>query len=213
MRRSCDGGRPYSRRIESLNRRTLRNPDASATRFIGRSVSWISCRANCRRVVCTTAIGDAPRCAWKSRSRWRGPTPRRRASAARLCRCGAPSVIRRRARLTVADAPFQAGVPGAASGRQRRHARKPAATASSPVTGNSGRSRAAPGAMGRWAGNRCRSKNGDVKLSVEPRIASQTRPVADPRVQLDRPASESLASASRRERTSPLPISGRHFRT
>ena len=42
-----------------------------------------------------------------------------------------PSVMRRRARLTVVEVPFQAGVPGTVSGRQRRQGRKPAATASS----------------------------------------------------------------------------------
>jgi hypothetical protein len=39
----------------------------------------------------------------------------------------------RRARETDAPAPFQAGVPGAASGRHRRHGRKPARSAAAAV--------------------------------------------------------------------------------
>jgi hypothetical protein len=35
----------------------------------------------------------------------------------------------RKARLTTLELPIQAGVPGAVSGRQRRHGRKPAASA------------------------------------------------------------------------------------
>ncbi|MFB0968756.1 MAG: hypothetical protein QMB04_04550, partial [Pseudomonadales bacterium] len=41
----------------------------------------------------------------------------------------APSEMSLRARLTVVDVPFQAGVPGADSGRQRKQGRKPASCA------------------------------------------------------------------------------------
>ncbi|HVC37692.1 MAG TPA: hypothetical protein VNF46_04740, partial [Gammaproteobacteria bacterium] len=44
----------------------------------------------------------------------------------------APSEISRRPRLTVAEVPFQAGVPGAVSGRQRRQGRNPASAAAAP---------------------------------------------------------------------------------
>jgi hypothetical protein len=39
----------------------------------------------------------------------------------------------RQARRTVVDVPFQAGVPGAHSGRQRRHGRYPASLAAAAV--------------------------------------------------------------------------------
>jgi hypothetical protein len=114
--------------MESLNRRTLPNPAACATTDIGRSVSLMSSFAKFSLHVLTTAVGEAPRWLENRRSRWRGLTPRRRDNSATLRVRNAPSLIRRRARLTVAEVPLQAGVPGAASGRQRRHGRKPAPT-------------------------------------------------------------------------------------
>ncbi len=93
----------------------------------------MSCLAKCSRHALATATGEEPRCAWKSRFKWRGLTPRRSARPETFSACSAPSVIRRRALPTVVDVPFQAGVPGAVSGRQRRHGRKPAATASPAV--------------------------------------------------------------------------------
>ena len=44
--------------------------------------------------------------------------------------------MKRSARETVAAAPFHAGVPGAVSGRQRRHGRKPARSAAAAVAKN-----------------------------------------------------------------------------
>ena len=117
--------------MESLKRRTLRNPDASATRNIGRSVSLMSCFANCSLLVLATATGEAPRWTRKSRFKCRALTPRRSDRSTTLSESSTPSVMRRSARLTVVEVPFHAGVPGAVSGRQRRHGRKPAATASS----------------------------------------------------------------------------------
>ncbi len=47
-----------------------------------------------------------------------------------------PSSIKRSARDTVVDVPFDAGVPGVASGLHLRHGRKPAASASAGVLKN-----------------------------------------------------------------------------
>jgi hypothetical protein len=47
-----------------------------------------------------------------------------------------PRSINRSARETVAAAPRQAGVPGAASGRHRRHGRNPARSAAAAVGKN-----------------------------------------------------------------------------
>ena len=89
--------------------------------------------AKCSRRVWATAIGEAPTCCTNRRWRWRGPMPTRAASASTEASSSAPSWISRSARRTTAEVPSQAGVPGAASGRQRRQGRKPASAAAAAV--------------------------------------------------------------------------------
>jgi len=127
--RSCVGGLPNVRRITVLNRFTLENPAASATSPIVIEVWSIRLRANWMRRCCATATGVAPR--WRSnrRRRWREPTPSRSARSSTPPRSSAPSEMSRSARATVPDVPLQAGVPGAVSGRHRRHGRNPASSA------------------------------------------------------------------------------------
>ena len=55
------------------------------------------------------------------------------ASASTEPSSSAPSWIRASARRTTADVPSHAGVPGAASGRQRRQGRKPASAAAAAL--------------------------------------------------------------------------------
>ena len=52
----------------------------------------------------------------------------------------------RSARATTAEPPSHSGVPGAVSGRQRRHARKPAAAAAAALGKKRTRSRRGDGA-------------------------------------------------------------------
>ena len=92
-------------------------------------VSSSSRRAKCTRRVRATASGAAPSCPANSRRSQRPVTPRRAASPSTPDASSAPSSISRSARATVADVPDHAGLPGAVSGRQRRHGRKPALSA------------------------------------------------------------------------------------
>ncbi len=119
--------------MAALKRRTQPKPEAEATWLIDRLVSSMSFLAKCRRRVCATALGVAPRWRRKSRRRWREPTPSRSASASTPPSSRPLSPMRRSARATVLGVPSQAGVPGEHSGRQRRHGRKPASDAAAAV--------------------------------------------------------------------------------
>src|SRR5215471_16562674 len=127
--RKSRGLRFHVLRNASLKRRTLPNPDARAIAVTGKSVSFRSRFADNKRCVCATAIGGAPRCSTNKRRRWRSPTPNRSAKLRTPASSSAPSEISRSARETVVDEPFQAGVPGAHSGRHRRQGRNPAVDA------------------------------------------------------------------------------------
>ncbi len=59
--------------------------------------------------------------------------PTRAASASTGASSRAPSWMSASARRTTADVPSHAGVPGAASGRQRRQGRKPASAAAAAL--------------------------------------------------------------------------------
>ena len=59
--------------------------------------------------------------------------PTRAARASTGASSSAPSWMSASARRTTAEAPSQAGVPGAVSGRQRRHGRKPASAAAAAL--------------------------------------------------------------------------------
>jgi len=112
----------------------LVNPAANATADILRLVASRSVFARWTRRVVATAVGEAP--AWRrnSRRRWRAVIPSVSASSSTLCPSSRnPASIRRSARDTLAAAPRQAGVPGAVSGRHRRHGRNPARSAAAAV--------------------------------------------------------------------------------
>jgi len=79
------------------------------------------------------AIGEAPTCLVNKRCRWREPMPMRSASSSTEISSSTPSWMSRSARRTTAEVPSQPGVPGAASGRQRRHGLKPASAAPAAV--------------------------------------------------------------------------------
>jgi len=96
----------------------LVNPAANATADTGRAVSSRSVFARWTRRVVATAVGEAP--AWRrnSRRRWRAVIPSVSASSStRRPSSRNPASMSRSARETLAAAPRQAGVPGAASGR------------------------------------------------------------------------------------------------
>jgi hypothetical protein len=112
----------------------LVNPAANATADIGNAVSSMRVFARCTRRVVATAVGDAP--AWRRNSRRRCRAVIPSASARSSTRCPSsrkPRSISRSARETLAAAPRHAGVPGAASGRQRRPGRNPARSAATAV--------------------------------------------------------------------------------
>jgi hypothetical protein len=120
----------------SLNRRTLRKPAVKAIAASGMLVSSIRRLATWTLRVEASSVGVAP--AWRRnrRSMWRGPTPSFSANAPTEPRSRKPSSIRRMPRATVVAVPCQAGLPGAVSGRQRRHGRKPARSAAAAVGKN-----------------------------------------------------------------------------
>jgi hypothetical protein len=60
-------------------------------------------------------------------------TPSRSARRSTPSSSSAPSPMRRSARDTTGEVPSQAGVPGEASGRHRRHGRNPATSAAAAV--------------------------------------------------------------------------------
>ncbi len=132
-RRICRGVRLYTLRIAALKRRTQPKPDASATSLIGNFVSSMSFFAKCRRRVCATALGVAPRWCTNRRRKWREPTPKRSARPSTPPSSRPLSAINRRARDTVLGVPSQAGVPGEHSGRQRRQGRNPASAAAAAL--------------------------------------------------------------------------------
>jgi len=112
----------------------LVKPAANAIADIGSVVSSMSVFARCTRRVAATAVGEAPACRRKSRRRWRAvmPSASARSSTPRPSSRN-PRSISRSARETLAAAPRHAGVPGAVSGRQRRHGRNPARSAAAAV--------------------------------------------------------------------------------
>jgi len=115
----------------------LANPAVKAIADIGIAVESTSVLARCTRRVVATAIGEAP--AWRRnrRRRWRDVMPSASArSPTRVSPSRNPRSIRRSARDTVAAAPRHAGVPGAVSGRHRRHGRNPARSAAAAVGKN-----------------------------------------------------------------------------
>ena len=79
-----------------------------------------------------------PRVVSKSRRNWRSPMPTRvaRASTVPSSRSRKPSAISANARETVFEVPRQQASSGEISGRQRRHARKPASCAAAEVGKN-----------------------------------------------------------------------------
>ena len=117
----------------SLKLRTLPKPDARAIWPTGSEVSSSSFFAKCRRCVMAMDRGDAPRCRVNRRLTWRGVTPRFRDKSSTLRPRSAPSATNRSVRDTVVETPFHAGLPGADSGRHRRHGRKPASAAAPAV--------------------------------------------------------------------------------
>src|SRR5438045_41324 len=82
------------------------------------------------------ALGDAAACRRNTRRRCGGPTPIVSASASTDFSSRNPRSISLSARETVAAAPRHAGVPGAVSGRQRKHGRNPARSAAAAVGKN-----------------------------------------------------------------------------
>src|ERR1700685_2114684 len=100
---------------------------------MGKFVSSMSFFAKCRRRVWATAVGVAPRCFRNRRRRCRDPIPRRSARASTPPSSKPVSPISLNARETVLEVPDQAGVPGEASGRQRRQGRKPASAAAAAL--------------------------------------------------------------------------------
>jgi hypothetical protein len=117
----------------ALNRRMLPNPDANAMAEIVIDVSFNSFFANSTLCVLTIVLGEAPMWVLKSRLRCLALTPSFAESASIPGGAVSPARISFIARLTVADVPFQAGLPGDDSGRQRKQGLKPALTAADAV--------------------------------------------------------------------------------
>ena len=120
-------------RTVSLNWRTELKPAAKATSAKERSVSVASVRAVCARWARASDRGPAPSSALRRRVRCRGVNPSALASSGTPARSTAPSSMSRMARAATSWRRFQAGVPGTASGRQRRHARNPSSCAAAAV--------------------------------------------------------------------------------
>jgi hypothetical protein len=112
-----------------LNWRTLEKPLANAISVTGIDVSASSRRAVCSRVVLASASGPAPSSASSSLRRCRSVTASLSASPVTPCSSTYPSVISLTALAARSARTFHSGEPGLASGRQRRHARNPAASA------------------------------------------------------------------------------------
>ena len=111
----------------------LWNPAAKATSAKGIAVDSIRSRAVLARWARASATGLAPTCSDRSRRRWRSLNPNLLASPGTPSRSTVPSAIKRMARATLSARQFQSGEPGAASGRQRLQARKPADCAAAAV--------------------------------------------------------------------------------
>lgn len=115
----------------------LANPAAKAMVAIDIAVSSTRAFARCTRRVVATALGEAP--AWRrnNRRRCRAVIPSASARSSTLASPSRnPRSISRSARDTVAAAPRHAGVPGAVSGRHRKHGRNPARSAAAAVGKN-----------------------------------------------------------------------------
>ena len=118
-------------------------------------------------------------CSTNRRCRCLGPMPSLAASVSTRRPSRPCSSIRRRPRETVADVPCHAGVPGATSGWQRRHGRKPAAAAPAAVAKyRTFRSQRAGRGTNRPAVDSGRH-DGDEESSVEARVARE--PCTPPR--------------------------------
>jgi hypothetical protein len=116
-------------RNTSLNRRRLEKPDARATSMTRRRRSWSSSTARCIRLAVITACGGAPTCFRNSRRRCRSLNPRRTLSCFADVALADPTAIILTARETTRDVSGHVTIGDGASGRQRRQARKPAASA------------------------------------------------------------------------------------
>ena len=89
------------------------------------------------RIVVATAVGEAPAWCRNNRRRCRAVIPSVSARSPTLTSPSRkPRSINRSARETVAAAPRHAGVPGAVSGRHRKHGRNPARSAAAAVGKN-----------------------------------------------------------------------------
>ncbi len=117
------GEQAYTSATTRLNARIEANPAANATRPSGMSVDSIKTRAHWARCARASAAGPAPTSATSSRSSCRSEYPNRPARPAAPSRSTTPSPIRRIARAVTSERQSHAGEPGAASGRQRLHAR------------------------------------------------------------------------------------------
>ena len=115
----------------------LAKPDAKAIADIDIAVPSTRAFARCTRRVVATAVGEAS--AWRrnNRRRCRAVIPSVSARAPTLASPSRnPCSMSRSARDTVAAAPRHAGVPGAVSGRHRKHGRNPARSAAAAVGKN-----------------------------------------------------------------------------
>jgi len=104
---------------------------------MGRCVSMISFLAKLSLSLSWSCLGVCPNSCSNSRRKCRAVIPRRSANASSVCCSRAPCAMSLSARSTVACFPIQAGVPGAASGRHRKHGRYPAISAAWAVLKNS----------------------------------------------------------------------------
>ena len=127
------GDSPYTAPIVSLNDRMLPNPAAHATSLAGRSVVSSRIRAVCARCVRAIARSPAPSSSVTRRLRCRSLYPSAAATPATPTRSTAPSATSRIERATTSPRTFHSADPGTASGRHRRHARKPSRWAAAAV--------------------------------------------------------------------------------
>lgn len=131
--RKLDGTRLQVLRKASLNLLMLRKPAANAISPNGILVPVIKPVADCKRHVTATCRGFASTCLMNKCDRCRGPMPRQAARSSTDCPSRKPSLIRRRPRFTVVAVPRHSGLPGALSGRQRKHGRNSTLSAAAAV--------------------------------------------------------------------------------
>ena len=172
------GGIPYRLLNASLNRRRLEKPLAKATSVIGNVVSVRSCLASNRRRVSSSWIGGTPSSFWRIRricrelsSNW-SAIPSSPAFSSR-CPCSSRCTIS----CAIRWASSTGALPGASSGRHRRHGRKPAVLR---LLG-----RVVEAAVGRlwglrrtnWPAVDSGRGDGDEEHAVEPRVSRRQRVV------------------------------------